>query len=361
MAHIRATALGCFLRNGNELLVMHGYDAVKPEIFYRFLGGGIEFGETGEGALRREIREELQQEIRIVCHLGYFENIFEHEGKPHHEIKQVFLTEFIDPAVYRREKFEVTENYEGRANPIASWMPASEFRSGGKILYPAEVLDALDGRSQKNQLASHLAAPVLIKEKVAEQLLEVCAEKGARKFLVDRLIENAELLSGECLEFDAGDVNRYVLSPEISLAVGKDNYSETCHFHSIKTEIYIGGFHSFAIWKDGNFESAVVRKDFEGVIVIPPGWCHMVKPKPQLLWTMQIPNPVGSDKHEVELPSRIAKELAQALLIKEKRLKRNDAIHKSEFLPSSSLCTSKRSCGRPDAFLARIVSSRLKI
>ena len=306
MSHIRATALGCFLRNGSELLVMHGYDAVKVETFYRFLGGGIEFGETGDAALRREIREELQQEIRIVRHLGYFENIFVYAGKPHHEIIQVFLAEFIDHAVYRREKFEVTENYEGQTNPIASWVPVSDFRSGRKILYPAGVLEALDGARERNSSSPNLSAPVLVQQKVAEQLLEVCAEKGARKFLVDHLIENAELLSGGCFEFNAEDVNRYVLSPEISLAVGNDHYPETCHYHAIKTEIYIGAFHSFAIWKDWNLESAIVRKDFEGVIVIPPWWCHLMKPKAQLLWTMQIPNPVGSDKYEVELPPDIA-------------------------------------------------------
>jgi ADP-ribose pyrophosphatase YjhB (NUDIX family) len=309
MPHIRATVLGCFLRNGSELLVMHGYDAVKPEFFYRFLGGGIELGETGDAALHREIREELQQEIRIIRRVGFFENIFVYAGKPHHEIMQIFLAEFIDPAVYQQENFEVTENYEGQTNPIASWMAISEFRNGGKILYPVGVLEALDGALANNKHTSRLGAPVLLKERVAEQLLEVCAEKGARKFLVDHLIENAELLSGGCFEFKPEDVNRYVLSSEISLAVGNDLYPETCHYHAIKTEIYIGGFHSFAIWQDGNLESAIVRKDFEGVVVIPPGWRHLMKPKAQLLWTMQIPNPVGSDKYEVELPPDIAKEL----------------------------------------------------
>lgn len=309
MPHIRATALGCFLRNGNELLVMHGYDAVKPETFYRFLGGGIEFGETGEVALRREIREELQQEIRIIRHLGYFENIFVYAGKSHHEIIQIFLAEFIDPVVYWQKKFEVTKNYEGQTNPIASWMPVPDFRSGGKILYPAGVLNALDGALAKNPPSPNLSAPILLQQRVAEQLLEDCAEKGARKFLVDHLIENAELLSGGCFEFSAEDVNRYVLSPEISLAVGNDQYPETCHYHTIKTEIYIGGFHSFAIWKNGNFDSAIVRKDFDGVIIIPPGWCHLMKPRAQLIWTMQIPNPVGSDKHEMELPPEIEKRI----------------------------------------------------
>jgi 8-oxo-dGTP pyrophosphatase MutT (NUDIX family) len=40
-------------------LVAHGHDSVKSEDFYRPLGGGIEFGELSEAALRREIKEEL--------------------------------------------------------------------------------------------------------------------------------------------------------------------------------------------------------------------------------------------------------------------------------------------------------------
>lgn len=310
MSHIRATALGCFLRNGSDLLVMHGFDSQKNEVFFRFLGGGIEFGETGESALRREIREELQQEIRIVRHLGYFENIFIHSGKQRHEIVQVFLVEFPNSSVYQQERFEITENYEGQENPLASWVPVAEFRSGDKILYPEGALDAIEGLPANNPATPHLSAPVLIRQGVAEQLLQARAEKGARKFLVDRLLEKGELIAGRSFEFSAADVNRFVLSPEISLAVGKDNYPETCHYHAIKTEIYIGSFHDFVIWKLGVLESLIVRKDFEGVIVIPPGWCHFMKPKSKILWTLQLPNPVGSDKHEVEPPERIKEQIA---------------------------------------------------
>jgi ADP-ribose pyrophosphatase YjhB (NUDIX family) len=306
MSNIRATALGCFIRSGNELLVVHGNDSVKREAFYRFPGGGIEFGETGEVALHREIHEELQQTIRIVRHLGYLENLFVYAGKPHHEIEQVFLAEFIDTTTYERRIFEVTENYEGHQNPIATWVPLSEFRSGEKILHPTGVLAMIDGAMPASHSTPELQAPVLLRDEVARHLMEACAEQGARKFLVDHLIENAELLDGGCFEFKGDDVNRYVLSPAASLAVGNDRYPETSHYHTIKTEIYVGGFHSFAIWKLGQPETAIVRGDFDGIVIIPPRWCHLMKPKPVLTWTMQIPNPVGSDKREVDVPQDIA-------------------------------------------------------
>jgi hypothetical protein len=51
---IRATALAMIL-DGDRLLVSQGFDNAKRERFYRLLGGGIEFGETGADAVAREV------------------------------------------------------------------------------------------------------------------------------------------------------------------------------------------------------------------------------------------------------------------------------------------------------------------
>ena len=50
---IRPVVLGLAVRN-NKLLVSEGFDTVKNETFYRCLGGGIEFLEKSEDALKRE-------------------------------------------------------------------------------------------------------------------------------------------------------------------------------------------------------------------------------------------------------------------------------------------------------------------
>jgi hypothetical protein len=47
MNQIRPIAL-CVFHNNNRILVFEGYDKAKDEIFYRPLGGGIEFGEKGD-------------------------------------------------------------------------------------------------------------------------------------------------------------------------------------------------------------------------------------------------------------------------------------------------------------------------
>lgn len=66
----------CVFRNNNRILVFEGHDSIKNETYYRPLGGGIEFGESGEEAIRREIMEELHSEIEELKHLGFLENIF---------------------------------------------------------------------------------------------------------------------------------------------------------------------------------------------------------------------------------------------------------------------------------------------
>ena len=80
MNQIRAVALCVFLNN-NRILVFEGHDPIKDETYYRPLGGGIEFGENGEAAVRREIMEELHSGIADLTHMGFLENIFMYNGK----------------------------------------------------------------------------------------------------------------------------------------------------------------------------------------------------------------------------------------------------------------------------------------
>src|SRR5512141_3072532 len=86
---IRALAI-CVFRNNNRILVFKGYDPTKDQTFYRPLGGGIEFGETSEETVHREIKEELGEEVTDLKYLGTLENIFVFNAKPGHEIVQVY-------------------------------------------------------------------------------------------------------------------------------------------------------------------------------------------------------------------------------------------------------------------------------
>jgi 8-oxo-dGTP pyrophosphatase MutT (NUDIX family) len=97
---IRALAL-CVFHDKGRILVNETHDHVRNQSFCRPLGGGIQFGETSEEAVVREIQEELGAEITNLRIIGTLENIFTYLGKPHHEIIQVFEGEFADRGLYK--------------------------------------------------------------------------------------------------------------------------------------------------------------------------------------------------------------------------------------------------------------------
>ncbi len=95
---IRTIVLGIFLHEG-RLLVFRGDDPSRGVVFYRPLGGGIEFGERSTDAFTREMREELGAEVTDIRYLGMIENIFSHLGKQGHEIVLLYAARLADPSV----------------------------------------------------------------------------------------------------------------------------------------------------------------------------------------------------------------------------------------------------------------------
>ncbi len=53
------------------MLVFEGFDQVKNKSFFRPLGGGIKFGESGAEALQREIKEEMDYLIEDTRYLRF--------------------------------------------------------------------------------------------------------------------------------------------------------------------------------------------------------------------------------------------------------------------------------------------------
>ena len=66
----------CVCRDGDRILVAEGRDSKKNQVFYRPLGGTIEFGERGEETVCRELMEEIGATLTDVRYLGALENIF---------------------------------------------------------------------------------------------------------------------------------------------------------------------------------------------------------------------------------------------------------------------------------------------
>jgi 8-oxo-dGTP diphosphatase len=102
------------------------------------LGGGIEFGEPSEAALRREIREELGCDIQIVGDPIVFENIFEHHGIQGHEIVFAFPVRFSDIQIYAKNRFQIFEA-RGSAHWV-EWIQIERFERGEFNLFPPTLL-----------------------------------------------------------------------------------------------------------------------------------------------------------------------------------------------------------------------------
>ncbi len=130
---IRPVVLGIAIKNG-KILVSEGYDKVKKQTFYRCLGGGIEFLETSQEALKREYKEELGIDIIVEDFCGISENIFTYQGKNAHELILFYNIKIQDKDV--REKYYIIDD---NCESDAYWIDVNEFKNNKKIIYPEQI------------------------------------------------------------------------------------------------------------------------------------------------------------------------------------------------------------------------------
>jgi ADP-ribose pyrophosphatase YjhB (NUDIX family) len=91
------------------LLVSADTDA-EGNVYERPLGGHVEFGERAADTARREIQEELAQDVADLRLLGVLENLFEFDGDPRHEIVFVFNAAFADDRAYDVEDQSILDD-----------------------------------------------------------------------------------------------------------------------------------------------------------------------------------------------------------------------------------------------------------
>ena len=145
---IRPIAL-CLFRYRGRILVNEAHDAVKNQRFFRPIGGGIEFGETGAFAAAREVREELQAHVTNLRFHGTLENIFTYNGTPGHEIVLIYDGEFSDRDLYTRE---FIPGVESNGHPFAARWRRPESFTSDTPLYPHGLPELL--RSLKDEHGS---------------------------------------------------------------------------------------------------------------------------------------------------------------------------------------------------------------
>jgi 8-oxo-dGTP pyrophosphatase MutT (NUDIX family) len=144
---VRPLALGIFRRN-DRILVFESRKELTGEIFYRPLGGAIEFGEYGHQALVREMREELGAEIENLRYLGLRENLFRvPDGRRGHEIVLLFEADLTDETLYGQDEMVAHED-DGSTFKVV-WKPLDFFRRGEAPLYPSGLLEMLDAATAR--------------------------------------------------------------------------------------------------------------------------------------------------------------------------------------------------------------------
>ena len=83
--------------NGKVLLMKRGQKARDEQGHWDVCGGAIEFGESIEAALRRELMEELQTTPLEITFLGAYDAHREYKGAKTHWV-QLFHAVKVDPA-----------------------------------------------------------------------------------------------------------------------------------------------------------------------------------------------------------------------------------------------------------------------
>ena len=139
---IRPIAIGIFWRDDKILVFESREFDSKGQIFYRPLGGSIEFGEYGHQTLARELQEEIGAEVENVRYLGLNENLFHSpSGQRAHEIVLVYEADLASRALYEKDEMLVVE--DTGATFKAYWKSLAFFQRGEAPLYPNGLLELL--------------------------------------------------------------------------------------------------------------------------------------------------------------------------------------------------------------------------
>ncbi len=138
--NIRAKVV-CVFRRQNKILVGEAFDPIKKQMFYCPPGGGIEFGESSEAALHREIKEELDSELKNPVLLGVLENMFTFADQEGHEIVFVYDAELVDQSRYDVASFKAVESNGEPFNAL--WLDLKNLGPDTPPVYPTGLLDLL--------------------------------------------------------------------------------------------------------------------------------------------------------------------------------------------------------------------------
>ena len=99
--NVRVT--GLFVKDGKVLL-----DDCKG-MHYALPGGRVQMDEDSVEALKREVKEEMEEELTNINFRGIFENFYTLEGTKVHEYMWMYEAEFLDDKMFQSEDITTIE------------------------------------------------------------------------------------------------------------------------------------------------------------------------------------------------------------------------------------------------------------
>jgi 8-oxo-dGTP pyrophosphatase MutT (NUDIX family) len=133
---VRVIVVGLLVHDGHVLAEAYPATAHHGG-FLRAPGGGVDFGETADAAIRREFAEELGVVLDEARLLAVTENIFTSGPKRGHELVHVYAVRSaaleLLPLTHRLPVLD--------SDTTVGWYSLDELSSGTPALHPAGVLD----------------------------------------------------------------------------------------------------------------------------------------------------------------------------------------------------------------------------
>jgi ADP-ribose pyrophosphatase YjhB (NUDIX family) len=143
---IRTVAL-CIIQRNDELLLEETYYPDLDKIYYRPIGGTVEIGENSKQTIVREVKEEIDADIKDPELIYVIENIFSYKDQIGHEIDFIYRSELIDKSLYEEKEIN---GIEGQIKYKAIWKSIEAFMNNDKIkLVPDGLLELLQGQDKK--------------------------------------------------------------------------------------------------------------------------------------------------------------------------------------------------------------------
>ena len=129
------------IQNNGKILVCKN----KAQNYYFFPGGHINFSETAEVALERELKEELDISIKGFSFIGVVENVFKEQGETRHELNLIFSVEVKKVKDKSKEDhldfffFDIERLSRERVLPLALRNSLIKWTKDGNVFWASQV------------------------------------------------------------------------------------------------------------------------------------------------------------------------------------------------------------------------------